>query len=465
MEPEVKRQATVQVGSTGLNRWSGSIYEEFLPRLQGPRGMRVYREMRDNDPVVGAILFAIDTLLRQSTWRVEPYSQQRHHQRDAEFVRQCMADMEHTWDDFISEVLSMLPYGWSFSESVYKRRGGDARDPRANSRFSDQKIGWRKFAPRAQDTLLRWEFADHGEVEGWWQLAPPDFDQVFLPMSKGMLFRTASYKNNPEGRSVLRNAYRAWFFKKRMEEVEGIGVERDLAGLPVAWVPAEMLHPNATDDDKAIVREFENMVTSVKRDEQEGLVLPMAYDDNGNPLYKFELLSTGGTRQQQTDTIIQRYDQRIAMTIMADFILLGHSGGGSHGLSDSKTGLFRASLRSWLDSIAEVINRFELPRLFALNGMNASALPKLVPGEVDPPNLQELGNFIQKLVGAGMPLFPDEQLENYVREAGGLPPRSLASRAQDNSGALGSGGGLPMNFFPGAGNAGSNQSGVAPFGG
>ena len=62
------------------------------------------------------------------------------------------------------------------------------------------------------------------------QLAPPSYKQVVIPMEKCLLFRTQTHKNNPEGRSILRNAYRSWYFKKRIEEIEGVGIERDLAG-------------------------------------------------------------------------------------------------------------------------------------------------------------------------------------------------------------------------------------------
>jgi hypothetical protein len=37
-----------------------------------------------------------------------------------------------------------------------------------------------------------------------------------------LLFRPHSPKNNPEGRSVIRNAYRAYYFIKRLEELEAI---------------------------------------------------------------------------------------------------------------------------------------------------------------------------------------------------------------------------------------------------
>jgi hypothetical protein len=108
-----------------------------------------------------------------------------------------------------------------------------------------------------------------------------------------------------------------------------------------------MLHPNASEDDKATVEMFKKMVRNVRRDEQEGLVLPMDYDDNGNELYKFELLNSGGTRAINIDGAITRYEQRIAMTILADFILLGHEQTGSYALSVNKTGIFRTALNSW----------------------------------------------------------------------------------------------------------------------
>lgn len=68
----------------------------------------------------------------------------------------------------------------------------------------------------------------------------------------------------------------------------------------------------------------------------EGLVLPAGYEA--------ELLSTGGTRQFDTNAIINRYDAKIAQTVMADFIMLGHEQTGSFALSEDKTELFAVAL-------------------------------------------------------------------------------------------------------------------------
>ena len=419
-----EKQSYVELGSTGLKRWGGYVDEEFLPQLKGRKAVGVFREMSDNDPVVGAVVFAVDMLLRQISWRAEPHSSSIEDQQAAMFLDECMNDMSHTWEDLISEVLSMLVYGWSWHEVVYKRRVGDVRNPRFRSQYADGLIGWRKMPIRAQETLHEWVFGDDGGTEAMLQNAPPDYEMVKIPIEKSLLFRTSVHKNNPEGKSILRNAYRPWFFKKRLEEVEGIGIERDLAGLPVAKIPAKMLHPNANEDERKIAEAFKKMVRNVRRDEQEGLVLPHEVDENGNELYQFELLSSGGSRQMNIDQAITRYEQRIAMTILADFILLGHENVGSYALSVNKTGIFRTALNAWADAIAEIFNRHEIPRLFDLNGWRLQHYPKIVAGEVDPPDISELGSFISQLTASGMQLFPDPELENFIRDAAKLPQKS-----------------------------------------
>ena len=52
-----------EFGRAGQKRTGGIFYEEFLPELQGKKGIETYREMADNDDVVGAILFAVNTRL------------------------------------------------------------------------------------------------------------------------------------------------------------------------------------------------------------------------------------------------------------------------------------------------------------------------------------------------------------------------------------------------------------------
>jgi hypothetical protein len=420
-----------EIGLTGLTRGKGktSVSEEFLRELMGERANKIYKEMRDNDPTVGAILFAIDKLIRQVEWRVEGEDS---NEADVQFLEECMNDMSHTWQDFISECLSMLPFGWSYFEIVYKKRSGPQRQKALgaansktpSSKYSDGRIGWRKFSIRSQDTLADWQFDETGGIQGMWQAPPPDFVQRMIPIEKGLLFRTQSDKGNPQGRSFLRNGYRPWYFKKRIEEIEAIGVERDLAGFPVMHVDPQLLDPNAPLEYQQLASTYAEIIVNIRRDQQEGVLLPSVYDESGHELYRLELLTSGGARQFDTNGIIQRWDQRIAMTVLADFILLGHERVGSFALSSDKTDLFAVALGAVLDAIKSVLNDYAVPRLFALNGETVEDLPEIIYGDVEQQSLSELGAYLQALAAAGMPLFPNDELENHLLELADLPKKS-----------------------------------------
>ena len=306
----------IELGVTGIKRTSGYIDEEFLPALRGRKAVRVYREMSANDSMVGALLFAIDKLVREVDWKVTPADQNEEGANAAEFLESCRDDMSHSWDDFIGEVLSMITYGWSWHEIVYKRRIGPwENDSRRKSKYTDGLIGWRKMPIRSQETLMRWKFDDSGGINAMVQMAPPKYETTVLPISKSLLFRTSMAKGNPEGVSLLRTAYRSWYFKKRLEEFEAIGVERDLAGMPVGKVPSDYLTALPGTEKAKTVDAFRKMVRGVRRDENEGLILPVAFDrETKQPLFDFELMSAAGSRQFDTNAIITRYEQRILMT-------------------------------------------------------------------------------------------------------------------------------------------------------
>lgn len=407
-----------ELGRLGQKRYGGIFYEEFLRELRGRRGMAVFQEMSENDDTIGALLFAVEMLMQQASWDVQAAGNTPADDEARDFVMSCMDDMQDTWNDTISEILSFLTYGWSAHEIVYKRRCGKRKDPRLRSKYTDGLIGWQKLPIRSQDTLYEWTYDDNDNIVGIVQNPPPDYGLINIPAEKLLLFKTKSRKANPEGRSILRNAYRDWYFKRRIQEIEGIGIERDLAGLPVLKAPPGVDIWSNDDDDYVQMRaSAEQIVQNIRRDSMEGIVIPDGWE--------LSLLSTGGQRQFDTTAIIERYDSRIAMTCMADFILLGHQQVGSFALSSDKTKMFAMAIGSYLNIICEVFNNQAIPALIDLNGDHFSGItdyPKLVHGDVEDPNLDKLGDFISKMVSCGI-LLPDEGMEDYARKQAGLPER------------------------------------------
>lgn len=418
-----------EIGRIGQQRYgihgNESIFmEEFLPQLQGDKAVQTYTEMLDNDATIGGVWFAIEMLMRNTDFQIEPGGESAIDKEAADFVESCMYDMEDTWPETLSEILSFLPYGWSYHEICYKRRMGKTNNPLTNSKYNDGLVGWRKLPIRAQDTLIGWEYKpDSDDLTGMTQQPPPDYKKATIPLWKALHFKTRSRKNNPEGRSIFRNAYRAWYIKKRLEEIESYGMERDLAGFPVLYAPAGI---NIFDDEDPemvkLLAYAQALVSGIRRDAMEGIVLQNGTPDL--PGWKLELLASSGKRQFDTNAIIERWDKRIATTVLADFIMLGQQQVGSFALADSKTKIFALAIGAYLEVICEVFNNQAIPRLIDANDKfkGITDYPHMTHGDIEEVDIVQLATYIEKLVGVGL-LTPDEELEKMLRRAGNLPEK------------------------------------------
>lgn len=399
------------IGNSGLNRHSGYVYEEFITELRWPYAAKVYQEMSDNDPVIGSILYLAEMLIRKTCWTVKAAGNQPVDEEAKEFLESCMNDMEMSWEETLSEILSMLIYGFSFHEIVYKIRRGNSSNPKFKSKHNDGRIGWRCIPIRAQSSWQEWEFNDSGEVTAFWQQSPPNYNSVRIPIDKGVLFRTKLSKNNPEGKSLLRNAYRPWYFKKRIEEIEGIGIERDLAGLPVLQAPEGIDLWDENDERMAALRtNAESLVTNIRRDSEEGILLPFGWD--------LKLLSTGSSRQFDTNAIVNRYDYRIAATMLSDIVLIGSTASGSFALADTKKTLLTSALEALVKSIAATFNNHVVPKLFQYNAFDVEKLPEIQAGEIEVPTLKELALILRAM---GLDISKDKDLMNFVRKVASMP--------------------------------------------
>lgn len=413
------RAEYTELGRTGLKQSGGFIDEEFLAVLRGSKGVKAFKEMRDNDPIIGAVLMALTNLVRQAEWRVEPAGEGAKGEEKAKFAESCIHDMYTTWEDHISEALSMVVFGWSLFEIVLKKRNGYP-----SSLHSDGKVGIAKLAPRGQDTLVHWEFDDRGEVYAMVQSAAPRYEYKTIPLKKCLLYRTQTWKDNPEGRSLLRNAYRPWFYKKRIEEVEGIGIERDLNGIPFAKVPPSIMRADANEEELATLAAVRQMVKNVRTDQQAGIIIPALYDENGKSMFEFELLTTSGRRAFDTDKIIMRYNRTIALSMLADFVMIGHDNVGSFAMASSKTKVFAVAIGSYMDAIADQFNRVVMPKLMEVNGYGTEDLPVLTHGDIETVDLADLAQYVNALSGAGLDLT-GEEVRGHLGAQAGLPSEDI----------------------------------------
>lgn len=418
VEPQGSSLSTSD-GVGGYRQSAGYVFDEFLPDLRGMRGRKKYREMADSDPIIGAMLYGITSIIRAASWTAQSSEED-----SAGFYSQWLEDTlfnmpKITWDNVIEDALSMMVYGFAIQEIVICKK-------------EDGSIGLWGLMPRSQETIEKWDTDRNGNVFGVWQTPIDNAQTVYLPLSKVIHYKTAHARGNPEGRSMLRNAYKPYHFIKTTEISEAIGAERDLTGLPVLSAPSNWL------DVAGNRAKLESIGQNIRMNDQGSIVIASdTYTDGtGSPtairMFDLKLLSAEGSAGKvDTDKIIKRHSANMGRTFLADFLMLGTDGkSGSYSLSANKTDMFIRAIEGTLENIAQTLDRQLTPLLWDLNRFPPEMMPKLKAGRIAPIDLQILGDFVSKLSGAGIPLN-DEPTEEYLRDAAGLPETPSDSERAD----------------------------------
>jgi hypothetical protein len=166
-------------------------------------------------------------------------------------------------------------------------------------------------------------------------------------------------------------------------------------------------------------------VRNLKRNQDEGYVLPsnsFPPERGGGQMYSIELLGPQSQRQLLPDVGIQRYNKLIAMSVLADFLMLGQDTTGSYALAETRNNLFSLSITAILDSICSVINSYAVPRLAQMNpDINPASMPRLVHGEVASSELSDLGIFLNNVARGGVAIPDDVQFRNALWRLAHLP--------------------------------------------
>ena len=402
-------QAASPIGVSGLRHANGIIDNEFLRELRGPRKYKTYQEMLANDETIGVSIKVFILLMRQVSWFFTPREESLEGQDAAEFASSIFfEDMRIPWRDAVTQALTMLPFGWSTLAINYKWRRGMNEDERQASLFDDGGVGIDSLEGRAQHTLSRWEFSKpDGRLLGWWQSDPTTGKLYFLPIERLAHFTMSQGSGNPEGESIIRHCVTTWYTKKKLIEYQTIGVSRDVAGIPVAKVPAEIMTDSAYAARKA---EWQALVQGIRNNENAGLVIPLVIDHvTGKELYDLSLLPSAGSRQFDPLPIIQWLDGKMFMALLTDIVVMGHEQVGSFALASSKTNMLGLFLGSILDAIVSTVNTQIMPRLWRLNGRDMALMPHLQHGDIESLSLPELGAFVQSMASAGLDVLRHEE--------------------------------------------------------
>lgn len=228
----------------------------------------------------------------------------------------------------------------------------------------------------------------------------------------------------PTHNSILRSAYRAWYFKKNLEMMEAISLERMGAGFPVIYLPEQ-----ASAKDLASAKD---VVRKIRVDEQMGITFPGPKQSATNPNgWLLELVAPASSRGVATgfSEAIARYRSEMLMSVVASFIALGTQAVGSFALSRDQRDFFQTSIEGWMSMISDTFDRFVSPPLLELNGMMPTEPIRLVHTPVGQADLRTISTFLASSGQLGF-LTPTEDTEQWLRTALGAPPLKDGEREE-----------------------------------
>ena len=436
---ESVRAEAVPIGSRGLKNMGGVISEEYQKELRTLRQrVAVYSEMA-NDPYLGAALNVLETLMAGIEYRIQPKKGNEGSPRainEAEFVSWALRGMETSWEDFMSELLTMLTHGFAAMERTFKIHQPPERwrpvEGASNTSVLDKerwagRVVFADIALRPAETVWEWVYDGDRLVALKQQLTATQVQDTTptIPMERVYLFRTVSIKNNPEGRSILRRAYIPYVREKHHRDLEAIGHERDATGTPIVRVPKEIMSAEAGTTAYTRKQAAQNIAKRMKTGTEVGVVLSSeVHEESKTPLYDVSLLKSPGERQFDAGPIIERCNREKLFATGTDMILLGHEKTGAlneGGNGSEKRDILNGGINAMAERIAEVFNRQAIKELCDLNGIPEEVRPEMKPQRLQREiTLSEFVKAIADLAGAGFDVA-DDATENEARARLRLP--------------------------------------------
>lgn len=306
-----------------------------------------------------------------------------------------------SWHNHLREALLSLTYGHMFFEQVYRIRPDGLADLR--------KLGMRH--PR---TLIEIRVARDGGLE-WIEQNPPPVvpgqsgpvAPVKIPVDRLVAYVHEQEGGNWLGESLLRSAYKNWLIKDRLLRVQAQTIDRNGMGIPV-YEGA----PGETD-----LSEGKKMATAYRAGESSGAAVP----DGA----KLRLLGVEGALPD-ADPVVRYHDEQIAKGALLHFLTLGTQTG-SWALGTTFADFFVLSLQTEAEFVRDVGQAHVVEDIVDVNWGPDEPAPQLIFEEIGG-HQQATAAAIKQLVDAKI-LFPDRELEEFLRRSFGLPGKASTDPA------------------------------------
>jgi len=390
-----------RIGDTGTVNYDGWLEEEYNPLLDQESWIGtadspgIVDKMRKGDAQVHATQLAVTLSVLSARWRIVPGDRTPEKAKHAALVHEILFN-RHNWYNLLSNVLLMLPFGYSVFERV------SYIDKWAGERWNMLSI-----EPRIQRTIRRWIEEDGRLVAIEQETTRGTFR---IPAERILLFTHRREGNNYEGISALRAAYRHWKMKDHLLKLQTIAYER--AAIPTIHVEAPV---NATPEEMDAAHTWAEEL----RSNEKGHVVTKRKGREKQDGWTVEWITTKDVNIDPAPAI-KEHDLQIARNMLLDMLNISEATRSSAALSQTTKDFFLTGLQSHVLYICDVFNKgsfweFSSPirQIVEQNFGSQDVYPELAGTNLQARSVENIGKAVEAIVSArGL----DIETENHTRE-------------------------------------------------
>jgi len=430
------------LGAMGTAVYGGYVQDpEGSSALKGYRRYQTYSDMLANTSIVAAGVRYFLNLTAKSRWSMVPSTKEGVNEDEAARIallceELLFDDPKTPWHRVIRRAAMYRFYGFSIQEWTAKKR-------------DDGIITMADIRPRPQKTIERWDIDQNGDVAGVMQRSPQDSREIYLPRGKLLYVVDDTLSDSPEGLGIFRHLAAPAKRLERYEQLEGVGFETDLRGIPLGRGPftqlAQMVKDGSiTEADRLRIEEplrdfMENHIKGPKLGMMLDSMPYLTQDDKASPSaqkqWDLELLKAGSTGQEAVAEAINRVNREMARVLGVEQLLLGESSTGSHALSKDKTQSFFMLVNGTLNELTEAVKTDLLTVLFQLNGWDMALMPTPSCEAVSYQDVEIIAGVLRDMATAGATLDMRDPAVGEIRDLLGVSrtPQDLLDEIEEDA--------------------------------
>lgn len=413
-EPGPPRIGAAMFGQSGrANYWGLPQWDEINAKLVGPAGQYVFDQMYRSDPDIRRLVLMVSAPIVSGSWTLEPYGGDDATDQDREIADAIWWGLNNYMSPSFTEHLGqalplMIRAGFAPFERVW---GTTTYKGKTLSMPSSLQV-------RLPRSVWRWWQDEFGAMTYIGQIIPSK-PTVVIPASELVYYRLGGEGDNWMGVSMLRGAYKPWMYKDKLERIDAIGQERKAVGVPIVY--------RSQGADPATLSQVETIFASLHTNEVGFVMMPGPKGNPGstggwgNNDWLVDVIQFDSSSGDSIQASLTYHQLAIAGSVLGDFMQLGHHQVGAKATADVQMDPFITATMAFAETgPLPPLNRL-VDDIRKANWPKADGSPTLTVNLTDEASLSEIATYVNLLVSQNA-MQVDPELEDWLRERGGLPP-------------------------------------------